>query len=402
MRGNIAKAYSVRDTEIFLIYRFLEGLPYTMKVLYLTNIPSPYRVDFFQELGKYCDLTVLYELDKAKDRNENWKSIQKKKSYREIFLKVVFERTSSAWCPEVRKYLKDTSYDVTVVGGYSTPTGLYAIQYLKRNHIPYILNCDGGFIREKETFIKKKIKSFFISGASAYLSTGKECDKYLAYYGAENQKICHYPFTSLHENEILKEPSSGKQKKAIKEMLGIKEDKVILSVGSFIRRKGFDVLLSAMGRLNRAYGVYIIGGTRTEEYCSIIKQNNLTHVHFIPFLNSDKLCEYYQAADLFVFPTREDIWGLVINEAMAKGLPIITTDKCVAGLELVYGCGEIVPSENAQIMADVIEKYLEDKELNKKASAVSLKRIQRYTIENMSQAHMKIFDEYLNGRIKKQ
>lgn len=43
-----------------------------MKVLFLTNIPSPYRADFFQELGKRCELTVLYELDKAKDRNENW------------------------------------------------------------------------------------------------------------------------------------------------------------------------------------------------------------------------------------------------------------------------------------------------------------------------------------------
>lgn len=43
-----------------------------MKLLYITNIPSPYRVDFFNELSKYCDLTVLFERKKADDRDDNW------------------------------------------------------------------------------------------------------------------------------------------------------------------------------------------------------------------------------------------------------------------------------------------------------------------------------------------
>ena len=45
-----------------------------MKVLFLTNIPSPYRVDFFNQLGKYCELTVLYELGYATNRDKNWTS----------------------------------------------------------------------------------------------------------------------------------------------------------------------------------------------------------------------------------------------------------------------------------------------------------------------------------------
>ena len=44
-----------------------------MKVLFLTNLPSPYRVKFFSELGNLCELTVLYERKSASDRDDKWK-----------------------------------------------------------------------------------------------------------------------------------------------------------------------------------------------------------------------------------------------------------------------------------------------------------------------------------------
>ena len=55
-----------------------------MKVLYLTNLASPYRVDFFNELSKYCDLTVLFERKKAADRDDEWYSNNYK--FKAIFL----------------------------------------------------------------------------------------------------------------------------------------------------------------------------------------------------------------------------------------------------------------------------------------------------------------------------
>ena len=45
-----------------------------MNILWLTNIPSPYRVNFFNELGKYCDLTVLFEKKASDERDKSWKS----------------------------------------------------------------------------------------------------------------------------------------------------------------------------------------------------------------------------------------------------------------------------------------------------------------------------------------
>ena len=363
-----------------------------MKVLFLANIPSPYRVDFFQELGKLCELTVLYELEKAGDRNEAWESRIEDKSYREVFLKPVIRQTSSAWCPSVRKYLRDRTYDIIVVGVYSTPTGMQAVRYLKKHKIPYFINCDGGIISYGEKKFKKRLKTYLIGGAEGYLSTGAASDEYLIYYGAEREKIYHYPFTSLSEKDIAERPLTMEEKKNLRETLGISDKKMIITVGNFIPRKGFDILLRAAGRMTQDYGIYIVGGEETEEYKSIRMSLGLKNIHYVPFMEKKKLLKYYRASDLFVLPTREDIWGLVINEAMATGLPVITTERCVAGVEMLDK-EFIVPVENEQMLAEKISSLLENEEKLLKAVTDNLNKSREYTIENMAKEHLRIFYE---------
>lgn len=366
-----------------------------MKVLFLTNIPAPYRVDFFYELGKLCDLTVLYELGSASDRNIKWKS-SSSKNFKEIFLKGKRLSADSAICFSVIKYLKDTSYDIIVVGGYSTPTGMLAIQYLKLKNRKFILNSDGGLIKECSG-IKYKIKKYFISSAIAWLSTGESTNRYLLNYGADKNKIYIYPFSSIKDEDILDEPLTNEEKILIKKTLGVREQKIIISVGQFIYRKGFDILISAMKYIEGDIGVYIIGGEPTEEYLELKDKYNLNNLHFEGFKTKEELKEYFKMSDLFVLPTREDIWGLVINEAMAYGLPVITTDRCVAGLELLNEneCGQIIEANNVEMLSDSIGKFLQSYDDSKIISEKILKAAKKYTIENMASAHYNIFRKIL-------
>src|SRR5699024_10428049 len=124
---------------------------------------------------------------------------------------------------------------------------------------------------------------------------GSETSNYLMYYGAKKEKIFNYPFTSLSRHEILKHPANTGRKARIKSKLNIKEEKIILSIGRFIQGKGFDVLLEASAHFPQNYGVYIVGGTPTEEYLEMKKELNLTNVHFLEFQPADKLREYYIA-----------------------------------------------------------------------------------------------------------
>jgi glycosyltransferase involved in cell wall biosynthesis len=371
------------------------------KVLFLTNIPSPYRVDFFNELGKYTDLTVLYELRSASDRNEEWNRDGNERNYEEIYLPSVMRFTSSAFCPEVSKYLKKGRYHQIIVGGYSTPTGMYAIQLLKNRKIKYILNSDGGFAGTGENRIKYAVKKHFISGADAYLSSGALSDKYLTYYGADSIRIFRYPFSSMKNCDISKKIPDDHEKAELRNKLCLTGDKLIIAVGSFIHRKGFDILIEAAHILkekyNTEYDIYIVGGECTPEYSNAVEKYGLKKIHFLPFMKDNEIHAYYRAADLFVLPTREDIWGLVINEAMAAGLPVITTEKCGAGIELIPDKRFIIPTEDADALAASISELMEDDTMRKKVAWRNLERIQQYSIENMARVHAEILREMLKG-----
>ena len=181
------------------------------------------------------------------------------------------------------------------------------------------------------------------------------------------------------------------EKKALRQKLGIPEEKMVVSVSRFISSKRLDMLIRSAAELGKHVGVYLIGGKPTEEYLKIQKELGAKNVHFVGFLKKDRLTEYYRAADLFALPTQTDVWGLVINESMACGLPVVTTDRCVAGLELVENGknGYIIPVDDQQALTEAIRSTLEGD--CRAMGAAALETIRPYTIENMAAAHVEIF-----------
>jgi glycosyltransferase involved in cell wall biosynthesis len=362
-----------------------------MNILFITNIPTPYRIDFFNDLGKLCNLTVLFERKLAKNRNSEWLG-KNNKNFEVHFLKGVPMGEDSSLSFHVFKWLKDRKYDLIIVGGYSTPTGMLSIIFLNLINRPYVLNIDGGIIK-KDNPIKYLIKKYFISGANYWLSPGESATKYIVHYGAKRKKIYEYPFSSITESDVLsKDELKSVDKSIIRERLGIKEDRVVLMVGQIIYRKGIDLLLNA-AKDAKTIGFYVVGGEATQEYQDMIDKWGLSNVHFTGFMSKMELNEYYLASDLFVLPTREDIWGLVINEAMSKGLPIITTDKCVAGIELIQNNvnGYIIPSGDKEILSQTIKGLIKNEKLLSEMAINNLYKIKKYTIRNMTLRHMEIF-----------
>ena len=212
-----------------------------MKILFVTNLPSPYRVDFFNEFGKLCDLTVIYERKTASDRDKNWKG-DKALFYEESYIKPILIGTDKSVGLGVVKEIKKRSFDFLIITGYASPSIMAAITYCRLRKIPYYTESDGGFFK-KDRFPKSVLKKFLLSNAKGHFITCDEYKKYLFSLGISEERIYKYPFSSLKNADIISEPIPMEEKSKIKETLGIKETKVVLAVGQFIKRKGFDVLI---------------------------------------------------------------------------------------------------------------------------------------------------------------
>lgn len=370
-----------------------------MKILFLTNVPSPYRVEFFNELGKYCDLTVAFEKKTSKERDKSWLNYSFD-NFQGVFLKGISISTDTAFCWGGKKLIKKGKFDCVICANFSSPTGMRAISYMRKKKRSYYLESDGGIAKNGKG-LKEKIKKHFISGAQGYFSTSQQHDEYYRTYGAEAECIYRYPFTSLKGKDIDERVLTIEEKKVFREQLGIKEKNVIVSVGRFSYLngygKGYDVLLNAAKQMGKDFGWYIIGGAPTEEFARMQEEAQLDNVHFVEFLDKERLKEYYRAADVFTLMTVGEAWGLVINEAMACGLPVITTDRCVAGVELVKQGenGYILPVGDIDGLVSHLQTILKENKQTE-MGVKSLEIIQDYTIENMAKTHMEIFERVLS------
>ena len=304
------------------------------RCLHLTNVPSPYRVDFYNELSKSEQTVVCFERTSAKGRSGSWFG-RSNPLFAYKYLRGVPLGEDKAVSFGVKKLVLRPDFDKIIVSGYSSPAEMRAISVLRSHRRPYILSADGGIIKDGGRGFRFAVKKHFIKGAEKYLSPSSPADRYFIHYGAEPERIVRYPFTSLFEDDICSSPASSEEKKALRREFGLPETgRIAFACGRFIPGKGYEELISAASGVS-GLTVVIAGGEPTAEYLKIMAEKDVRNVRFAGFSSKETLKKMYRACDFFVHPTKSDVWGLVINEAMAAGLPVITTDMCVAGVTLI-------------------------------------------------------------------
>lgn len=375
-----------------------------MKILFLTNIPAPYRVKFFSLLGLSCDLTVLYELHSARTREKSWLSVQAK-NYREVYMDTHQLVDDGGISKDIFRYLKKNQYDFIVVGTHGTPTAKLAMLYMRVCRIPYILNLDGMLSAEipEKSKLNGFLRRMMFQGAAAYITSGKDTMKYLHDLGVKSPYMYKYHFSSIVEQDVLKRPVSDEEKGRLKKALQISEPRMIVSVARFIPEKGLDTLIRAFSELSSLdVALVLIGGSRDvyTSFLDTLPEGVFSRIYFPGFMNKAKLYQYYKAADLFVLPTHHDAWGLVINEALSCGLPVITTNRCGAGLETITPGenGFLVDHTDLEALKTTLDSLLENPDLRLHMASQNLKLAHEYTIEKMVEDHLRIFQKLSSNK----
>lgn len=290
------------------------------KILYLTNIEVPYRVAFFNELSRYCDLTVVYERRQSQNRDSKWTNCCIG-NYKTIFLdgRITIGRESS-FSFQIINILK-LKWDVVVIGCYNSIVQIFSIAIMRLLGIPYIINVDG------EPFIgsgiKAKIKSQILKGAKAYLVAGSNACQSLKNIIGNSAIVIPYYFSSLSKEEIYNNCK-----------FNCSRNKTVLVVGQYLEYKGMDIALD-VAKMDKNIKYKFIGmGNRTNKF--IEDSNEIPYnVEIIPFLQKEDLNQEYKYCGVLMLPTRQECWGLVINEAASFGMPIVSTWGSGAAIEFL-------------------------------------------------------------------
>lgn len=342
-----------------------------MKVCWIANQASPYKMKLLNILGKSIDLHVFLYDDKSEIRGSRWYNYTNDTFSLSIIDNHFFK---NIW------YISK-KYDVLIDSMYSTRYGMIANLFFKMHNKITILQADGGIAIDRGPIINSSI-SLLMKMHDYYLSSSAVTDTYFKYYGIDDKKIRHFRFSSLTNYDLQ---INHKMRGNIHKNRPFR----LISVGQPIYRKGFDILVQVFNELRDLdINLQIIGGNPQEDVLDYVEKNNVSNIEFIGNLDKDELIKYYSNSDMFILCTREDIWGLVINEAMSFGLPVLTTDKCVAGIHFNQICKSVFIN-NVNDINGYIEKikkiYDLDSEEYINMCKDSIKVISEYSIENSAE-----------------
>ncbi|MBB5066507.1 glycosyltransferase family 4 protein [Granulicella mallensis] len=240
------------------------------------------------------------------------------------------------------------AFDALWVHGYASINALQAILAANALGIPVLLRAESWLADRSRSPLKLLAKSLFFSDLrpliSATLPIGTANARYWRHYlgHAMPQFLMPYAVDNAFFACRAQEAAAGEEQLRLE--LGIETGHpVILFASKLQQRKHCDHLVEAYAALLRdhdssGYKPYLVIVGDGEERANLearCRDLGLTNVRFAGFQNQSVLPRYFHLADVFVLPSRHEPWGLIVNEAMAAGCPVIVSSDVGSGPDLV-------------------------------------------------------------------
>lgn len=361
------------------------------KILVITSNIAPYRLRWEEELAKYFEVTIAYTKDSEHDRDARF--LKHKSDICKIIKLNNPNDKDDPICFDVIKLLKENNSSFVLFDGYGLKTNLLGMLYYKIKGKRRFVNVDGYPLGEPDSKIKSALLKYIIKHmCTDFFCSSEQTKNHLIELGAKEDRICVHNFSSITLDRIVDKPLTKNEKIDIRRKLGIEtEKKIVFGCGQFIPRKRFEDLIEAVKKCNSDCELFILGGKPTEEYLKLVDDNK--NIHFIDFVPPEDVDNYYKMSDLFVLSSQTDVWGLVLNEAMASGIPVISSDNCIAGISMIDGNGIVYKTGDVDALSKAIDHCLAD-ENNKEMSKKSIEISKNYNIEGMVDRQLPFIKAY--------
>ena len=346
-----------------------------IRIALIHNIVTPHAVRLYELLATESDLDLTVYFLSSTDKNRQWNTvIGKNFAYRILpnwalrlhgaDLFTYFVNPTLPWV------LARDGFDVVIADGWDSFASAAALLVAKLLHKRYVIWA-GSTANEPSwrRSLAAPLVQFLVRSADGCIAYGTRAKAYLCKLGADERRIV-ISYNTVDVDWFVGEADRLRPSRdPVRNELGLHFGPVILYVGQLIRRKGLLDLLDAYEMLvtaNPDVQLVIVGrgqleGTLRER----IERRNLHGVLLIGHVPTPELPRYYVAADCFVLPSREEVWGLVLNEAAACGLPLVTAAPVGAAPDLIEpGVNGLVvaaarPRDLASALRDALDNRVE-------------------------------------------
>jgi 1,2-diacylglycerol 3-alpha-glucosyltransferase len=367
-----------------------KGVPTKQRrVLILSEIIAPYRIPVFNALARdeHVDLHVVF-LSETDAGLRQWRVYKDEIQFSFEVLPSTRLRVGKSslllnW--KLRSRLEKFAPEAIICGGYNYVASWEALWWAKNHGTEMILWSESNRHDARSGHgLRESLKSYFLSHCDRFVVPGRASWEYLQALGVAEQDISTAPnavdngWFHAQAEAIRGQSSDFRSRFAL-------PPRFLLFVGRLVPEKGVFDLLEAYAKLEddvrSEFGLVFAGdGPSRPELERRAQAIRLGDIRFPGFLHREDLAGLYALAEVFILPTHSDPWGLVVNEAMACGLPVIVSNVAGCASDLVEDGrnGLIVPARNSDRLRDAVD-FLLKTNMRLQFGERSLARIQRYS-----------------------
>jgi glycosyltransferase involved in cell wall biosynthesis len=366
----------------------------TVNVAFVTHFCPHYRIKTFEMLGRVCTVDYFFY-----SPGNEWYGQGITGAWRGDFNHEYlpgFQLTGhTRVSPSLIAWLWRKEYDVflkCINGRFALPV-TYLIARLRRK--PFVL-WTGIWMTLETPFhrLAFPLTRWIYRHADSIVVYGEHVKAYLIQQGVERERI----FVAAHaiDNAAYNTPVGERRKTALRNHLSVKNRKVVLYLGRLEEIKGLNYLFRAFACLRDDVAVLLLAGDGSlrKNLEALAKEEGIeNNIRFGGYVSPEDAQVYYAIADLLVLPsvtmaTGKETWGLVVNEAMNQGVPVVATEAVGAaagGLVQDGVNGFIVAERDSEALAQAIERILADEDLQKQMSENARRIVTEWDNDRMVQ-----------------
>ena len=289
-------------------------------------------------------------------------------------------------CPDILSVLKQGQFDCVWIHGWGYRFQKQAARAAQEMGIPYLIRGESTLL-DAPKYSFRWLRRFLLHGpflrrATACLYVGEKNRQFLRSMGVAEDRLLPANY-SVDTDFFQQGCLNAEERRQFRDARDITPDQiVVVTVAKLIARKRVADIVRAVARCQSNVTLWVLGDGELAEPLKTMAGELLPgRVNWFGFTNQRAIPAALSAADLFILASDEETWGLVVNEAMACGLPAVVSDKVGCGADLIRAgeTGSIFPCGDIKALAACIQAMSNPESLSKLKTSAAARVVEHYS-----------------------